>query len=510
MTGRNRESTLSRGLTTGLLILLFPLLAPAGEKIRLLVPGLSLSGEGTGKSESAPWMEAAGIRPIPCPPGSLDPASLREVDAVLLDESSLEILSGWSEDSVQVLRGAIREGLGLVAVGEAISALPRSGAFSLLLGRRSPPAPAELPRGGVPSLVVEFPDQGHPVTQCLTPIILSGPPIPAEPAAGVRILARLAGVMEGERTVPARTEGLVWTRTAGRGRVLAAALRHPRVPWTQDGRRPEGNASSPGTPFAPWDLSFLVGRGVQWVSGRRITVRIPETLRLAAQYLGPGDTGVLPGLPRQDGYYRGRQIAPVMSYHGAAWLERADREATEFPERLLDSLEIPRGSTVADLGAGSGYFSVRLARRVGPGGLVLAVDIQKEMIRLLKKKMDREGLKNIRPILATPGDPRLPAGSVDLILLVDVYHELSQPQVVLAAIRKALAPGGKRGKPGRLVLVEYRGEDPRVPIKPLHRMTQAQVRAELKPLGFRWIETKSFLPYQHILIFQGAQESREG
>jgi len=143
-----------------------------------------------------------------------------------------------------------------------------------------------------------------------------------------------------------------------------------------------------------------------------------------------------------------------------------------------------------------------MARRVGPKGRVLAVEIQEEMLALLRERMAKAEVTNVEPILGTEEDPRLPDGAVDLALLVDVYHELSRPAEVMARVMKGLAPAREGRKAGRLVLVEYRGEDPAVPIKPLHRMTEDQVRAELEPLAFRWLETKEFLPHQHLLIFQ--------
>jgi ubiquinone/menaquinone biosynthesis C-methylase UbiE len=195
-----------------------------------------------------------------------------------------------------------------------------------------------------------------------------------------------------------------------------------------------------------------------------------------------------------------------MGYQAIDWLLRPDREETELPEKVLESLAIPPGSTVADLGAGAGYFTFRLARRVGAEGKVIAADVQEEMLVALKARMKKEGVRNIEPVLATETDPRLPEGAVDLVLMVDVYHELAQPRPVVERIAKSLRRKEPGGKGGRLVLVEYRGEDPAVPIKPLHRLTVAQARAELEPLGFRWVETKDFLPHQHILIFERAGE----
>ncbi len=196
------------------------------------------------------------------------------------------------------------------------------------------------------------------------------------------------------------------------------------------------------------------------------------------------------------GYYMGRPIADVMSWRGAEWLFRETRIDEEQPEAMLDALEIAPGSTVADVGAGAGYHSIRLARRVGPKGTVLAADVQPEMLQLLRANARTAGVENIKPLLATQRDTKLPDGKVDLILMVDVYHECSDPDVLLAGLLKALKPGG------RLVLVEFRGEDPEVPIKPEHKMTLKQVRLELEPQGFRFQKSLEFLPWQHVIVFE--------
>jgi len=213
------------------------------------------------------------------------------------------------------------------------------------------------------------------------------------------------------------------------------------------------------------------------------------------------------GKPRRDppGYYMGRQIADVMSFQGADWLFRDSREQEEQPERMLEALKIPTGATVADVGAGAGYTSMRLSRRVGPEGTVLATDVQPEMLAMLADNMKAAGIKNVRPIRSTQTDTKLPEGKVDLALLVDVYHEASQPEALLKGLYKALTPGG------RLVLVEFRGEDEDVPIKPEHKMTLKQVRREVEPQGFQFKESLEFLPWQHIIIFEKpkADESKK-
>jgi len=191
----------------------------------------------------------------------------------------------------------------------------------------------------------------------------------------------------------------------------------------------------------------------------------------------------------------GRQIASVMSHTGAEWLDRAEREREEAPDRALDAIGVSTGQTVADVGAGSGYFSVRLARRVGPSGRVFAVDIQPEMIALIDARIAREHLTNVRTVLGGEDDPHLPDRAVDLVLMVDVYHELQRPQAMLQRIRQALSPSG------RLVLLEYRKEDPTVPIRPEHKMSVADAKAELEAEGYTLDRVIDVLPRQHILVF---------
>ena len=196
----------------------------------------------------------------------------------------------------------------------------------------------------------------------------------------------------------------------------------------------------------------------------------------------------------------GRQTAPVMGMGGAPWLVRPEREAEEAPDEALAAIDtaigIAKGAHVADIGAGVGYFTWRLAARVGPAGKVYAVDIQQAMLDQLRKNMSERKLANYEAVLGAEDDPRLPAGRIDLALLVDVYHEFSQPQKMLRKIRASLTPGG------RMVLVEYRKEDPQVPILPAHKMSVAEVKAEIEPEGFRLEKTLESLPRQHILIFR--------
>jgi SAM-dependent methyltransferase len=192
----------------------------------------------------------------------------------------------------------------------------------------------------------------------------------------------------------------------------------------------------------------------------------------------------------------GRKYAGVMAPGGAGWLVRPEREAEEAPDAALDAIGIAKGSTVADVGAGAGYMTWRLAERVGPSGKVYANDIQPKMLDLLRKNMEQYKLTNVEPVLGAVDDPKLPRGAIDLVLLVDVYHEFSQPQQMLRHIRESLKSDG------RLVLLEYRAEDPTVPIRPEHKMTVAGVKAELEPEGFRFDRVLETLPRQHILIFR--------
>lgn len=192
----------------------------------------------------------------------------------------------------------------------------------------------------------------------------------------------------------------------------------------------------------------------------------------------------------------GRKIAPTMGMGGADWLERSDRENEEHPEAALDALELKKGMVVADVGAGVGYFSIRMARRVGASGRVYANDIQPEMLSRLQDRLDSEHITNVETVLGTQSDPKLPAGKLDLILMVDVYHELSQPQRMLGEIRKALKPDG------RLVLIEYRKEDPSIPIRPEHKMSAAEVKAEVEAEGYRLVDVLRTLPRQSIFVFR--------
>lgn len=214
----------------------------------------------------------------------------------------------------------------------------------------------------------------------------------------------------------------------------------------------------------------------------------------------PSDTKrYVPGPKTVDGiglYYMGREIAHYMTHEGAPWLDRPERYVEEAPQLLLDALNLKPGMEVADVGAGSGYFTFAMAAKVGSKGKVYATDIQPEMLDIIRRKATQNGTKNVELVLGTTSDAKLPEDRLDLIVLVDVYHEFDQPYEMTESMVKALKKGGK------LVLVEYRAEDPRVPIKPLHKMTAAQVKKEMAHFPLEPKETRQTLPRQHILVFE--------
>lgn len=195
-------------------------------------------------------------------------------------------------------------------------------------------------------------------------------------------------------------------------------------------------------------------------------------------------------------FYMGREIALVMGHQAADWLERPERDEEEHTEKLVEELKVRPGDVVADIGCGTGYFSRRLAEKVGDRGQVLAVDIQQEMLELLTNRMAAAKIRNVKPVLGTVTDPKLPRASVDLVLLVDVYHEFEHPREMMDAICRALKTGG------RVVFVEFRAEDRSVPIKPLHKMAEEQVKKEMSAQPLQWAETIGVLPRQHIIIFR--------
>src|ERR1700704_3564416 len=184
-----------------------------------------------------------------------------------------------------------------------------------------------------------------------------------------------------------------------------------------------------------------------------------------------------------------------MGYQGAPWLERSEREEEEAPDVALNVLKIAKGASVADIGAGSGYITVKLAARVGPTGQGFANDLQPQMLQMLAKRLADRRIANVTLVQGTIDDPKLPPASVDLELMVDVYHEFSQPQAMLRHLREALKPGG------RLVLLEYRKEDPTIPIRPEHKMSVAEAKLEVEAEGFTLTKVDEALPRQHILIF---------
>lgn len=194
-------------------------------------------------------------------------------------------------------------------------------------------------------------------------------------------------------------------------------------------------------------------------------------------------------------FYLGREIAQVMGPGGIPWLERDQREFEEKPSVVIDALQIKPGDTVADLGAGSGYYSFRLAPVVGPTGKVLAIDIEPRMLEVIRGRATRQEIGNVETVRSTASDPNLPPASVDLVLMVDVYHELAFPYEMMQAVVTALKPGG------RVALVEYRKEDPNVPIKEVHKMSERQAIREMQAVGLKHQRSVESLPLQHLLIF---------
>ena len=204
------------------------------------------------------------------------------------------------------------------------------------------------------------------------------------------------------------------------------------------------------------------------------------------------------GPPSRDGIgkmYMGREISHVMGHLGAGWLERPERERQERTDLLITGLSLSEDFVVADIGAGTGYFTFPVAARV-PEGKVLSVDIQPEMLALIEQRKTLENVVNVETVLGEADDPKLPDNEIDLAFIVDAYHEFSFPREMGERLKASLKPGGQ------LVLVEYRAEDPRVPIKRLHKMSEMQVKQEMAAIGLDWVRTESHLPQQHVLIFQ--------
>nr|WP_231753622.1 class I SAM-dependent methyltransferase [Rosistilla carotiformis] len=199
--------------------------------------------------------------------------------------------------------------------------------------------------------------------------------------------------------------------------------------------------------------------------------------------------------------YLGRVIAQTMSYHGAPWLIRQDRNKEENTDLVMQQLQLREGITACDLGCGNGYYTLKLAQQIGPTGKVLAVDIQPEMLTLLRARAEQEGHGNVVPILGDIDDPNLPKGEVDLVLLVDVYHEFSHPEPMLRSIRNALTDTGL------IALLEYRMEDPTVPIKRLHKMSKTQILREYAANDLKLVREFNDLPWQHLMFFARSDSS---
>lgn len=195
-------------------------------------------------------------------------------------------------------------------------------------------------------------------------------------------------------------------------------------------------------------------------------------------------------------FYQGREIAHVMGHQAATWLERPEREQEERTTRLVELLGLKPGHKVADIGAGTGYLTRKMAPLLQPGGLVYAVDIQPEMLQWMTESLKRSGVTNVVPVLGVEKDPKLPKAALDLIIMVDVYHEFEYPYEMTQAMVQALKTGG------RLAFVEFRAEDPKVPIKEVHKMSEAQVKKEMTAFPLEWIETSKELPWQHLIVFR--------
>jgi SAM-dependent methyltransferase len=236
----------------------------------------------------------------------------------------------------------------------------------------------------------------------------------------------------------------------------------------------------------------LKGLVPQWSSRGTAAVALTLTCGIAVAALAAQGAGRHP--------VSGRVIAPVMGVGGAGWLERPEREQEEAPSIAVKALALTAGQVVADIGAGSGYYTERMARAVGPTGKVYATDIQPGMLDILKRRVAQRGLTNVEMVLGAVDDPKLPANSLDLALMVDVYHELSAPQAFIRKLRTALKPNG------RLVLLEFRKEDATVPIRPEHKMSIAEVKGELEPEGFTLSTVLNDLPWQHILVLTRSDE----
>jgi len=243
-------------------------------------------------------------------------------------------------------------------------------------------------------------------------------------------------------------------------------------------------------PFGGWlkvlTSALLLSPLAYWAQAPRPAPPAPPPYEFRAQH-SPDGIGK---------FYLGREIAQVMGHQAAEWLERPERDQEEHTAALMKLLRIRPGEVVADIGCGTGYISRRLAQEVGGKGMVLAEDIQPEMLDLLTAGMARIGITNVKTVLGTTTDPKLPPAGVDEVLMVDVYHEFDCPWEMMNAILRGVKPGG------RVVFVEFRGEDPAVPIKALHKMTVAQVKKEMSVFPLEWVETLDALPRQHVIVFR--------
>jgi 2-polyprenyl-3-methyl-5-hydroxy-6-metoxy-1,4-benzoquinol methylase len=239
-----------------------------------------------------------------------------------------------------------------------------------------------------------------------------------------------------------------------------------------------------------------------------LLLSVVAAMPVAAQDTADGDPAALRSLqdqtkgasdwkmPKALKVYKGRRIAQTMHYTGAEWLTRDDREQQERCSLMLANLGMKRGMAVCDMGCGNGFYSLQMAKMTGPEGHVYSVDIQPEMLEKLNLRADKAGVSNVSPILGTFIDPRLPKGKIDLILCVDVYHEFSHPEQMLAQMRESLSPEGV------VALVEFRTEDPNVPIKPEHKMSREQIMKEWPVNGFKLVKEFDGLPWQHMMFFQ--------
>lgn len=237
--------------------------------------------------------------------------------------------------------------------------------------------------------------------------------------------------------------------------------------------------------LAPFLLTLLAALGVGAAAGQPAAT--PET-ESHYSHKTPGPDGI-------GKVYMGREISIVMGHRMLEYFERRDRAREERPDLVIDGMELAKDSVVADIGAGSGYFTFRISSRI-PDGKVMAVDIQPEMLQVLEERCSLAGITNVEPVMGSVTDPGLPPASVDAALLVDAYHEFSHPREMMGHLLAAMKPGG------RVYLVEYRGEDPEVAAPALHKMTEVQTRKELEAVGFEWVENRTFLPTQHFLVFE--------